>query len=362
MKLLSIIHRNILSRIKNWWWFSFAFFLTLLFGLSFIGGIIQNIDWTLLERLGISLNIVSLLVFWGLGLQKPFFHKLFWRLFLFFNILVDVLNAIFGEKYDFSILWCVIVYIIMAIVYVPYYIGLFIYAFKSRQIWEIAEDKPNAANVRLPNYRKSRRKRFRTLLKLYSTIILIILCLTLIPLVIRNNRVIYPDGNFPQAIRHMIEYRRNTIPELREFERLFPDYLYNFYVDKSVDTFDFASDYADPNSFVGWELIAGLYNRYVFVMSVDIVFARIDPVTKKVLFPGSHKEPEFSLWQVDSVSVPLVFFGRRYALTSRHSIKILSNEEWKRLVEARGDFSALGIQLEQNAPVRNFEFAYRNNR
>jgi len=96
-------------------------------------------------------------------------------------------------------------------------------------------------------------------------------------------------------------------------------------------------------------------------MEVDIVFARIDPETGKLILPGSHKQPAFSLWEVSSVWAPLVLFDQRRTLASREKIRTFGIDERQRLVQAEGDFTDLGMQLRHDAPVPNFELAFRNN-
>jgi len=365
------IHLKLASRIKNWKWCAFAVFLTVLFGVSFVGGVITNIDYYMVERLQCSVSLLGLLAFWGLGLEKRFFYQLFWKLFLFIDALLLVLVMIFGKKYNLPLSWCVISLLIQAIVTVPYYIGMFIYAFGSKQIWGEAERKPTTTRLDYPHFRWIRRKEWfkekTGILKCFAIATIIIFFLAGIPLIIRNNRVVYPQGEPPECYEHMLKYRRTTIRELREFERLFPKYLCeldctesNFVIEPNGTGANIA--YLEPNSPVRWLLSAGLYKHYVLVMEIDIVIAKVDPETREVISPGSHDEPTFSLWEISSVSAPLVLFEKRHAWTSRKRIKTFGLNEWRRLVEAQGDFAVLEIQLKQNAPVADFELAFRNNR
>jgi hypothetical protein len=366
-KVKLLIHRKLVSQIKNWWWSVFALFLTMFFGISFIGWIIQNTDLTILQRLQASVDIIGLLALWGLGLQRPIFQNIFWCLFFFVNLIIDVSCVIFGQRYELSLLWCLILYLVFLTVAVPYYIGIFIYAFRSKQIWKKEQDEPAAIYTEYPYHKWLRRKRWLGFLKSSATVALIILCLTFIPEVIRNNRVVYPWGNPPRSYERMLKHRRTTIPELQEFERLFPNYLCEFDCSESnliIDPHGIGKNiaYIDPNLSVKWRLSAGLHKRYLFVMETDIVFAKIDPETGKLLSPGSHEEPAFTLWEVDSVSAPLVLFEKRYALPSSLSqVKTLNIDEWTRLVAAQGNFAVLGIQLKKNTFVPNFGLAFRNN-
>lgn len=366
------IIRKLISQIKNWKWFAFAIFLTLLFGATFVAGIIESTYFPTLERLHLSVNILSLLAFWGLGLQKRIFQQLFWRLFFFIDALLFVLLLIFGRKIDLPLLWCIIMYLIMIIVIVPYYIGMFIYAFRSKQIWGQVELKPKTIPMVYSQYKWVRRKKWLreniSLYKWYVIATLIIVCLTLIPMIIRNNRMIYPQGSPPEFFMRMLKYRRTTIPQLPQFERLFPNYLCD--IDYTISKFIFDPNnkrdniaYLDPNSPVRWCLSAGLHKRYLLIMKIDIVYAKIDPETEKIISPGSHEEPVFSLWEVSYISIMprFVLFEQRYALPKSKELKILTADEWKKLVKADGDFSVLAIELKKDEPIPNFELAFRNN-
>jgi hypothetical protein len=371
--------------------------MTLYFWASFIVAIICNAYLTLPERLGISIGIVSLLAFWGLALQKRIFSRLFWQLLFCVDVLLLGQYVVYGQKPDFPSLWWLIVYVISMLINIPYFIACFIYAFRSRHIWEGGEPKPEIAPVIYPHDRKFRRKELlarylRTLTVVIGTS-LIILCLTFGPIIIRNNRVCYPEEYSPRYIEHILEYRRTTIPQLEVFERLFPNYLYVFeyggtrfmpdpnddiyYTDSNLPgefyasvgprsiywTDDDDAYYADPNSPVKWRLSAGLHRRYLMVMETDIVFAEMDPETKEAITPGSHEEPVFSLWEVRDVSISpkFVIFRERFALAVREKVKTFTKDEWEKLVEADGDFGVLGIELKKNDPVPDFDRACWNN-
>lgn len=253
---------------------------------------------------------------------------------------------------------------------IPYYIGLFVYAFCSKQIWGEAEYKTSATYMKYPHYKWVRRKRWVRknvgLFKWLAIVALIILCLTLIPMITRNIRVIYPQGHPPEFYKRMLEYRRTTIPQLPEFERLFPKYLCNFDYSISkviIDPNDKRDNiaYLDPNSPLPWCLSAGLHKRYLLIMKIDIVYAKIDPETEEIISPGSHDEPVFNLREVTFVEAPLKLFGGRYTSAYHEEVKTLAADEWKKLVQADGDFRVLGIELKKDDPIPNFELAFRNN-
>jgi len=372
--------------------------MSLYLGVWFILGIIRNSYFNLPERLYFSVYILSLLALWGLGLKRRIFCRIFWRLLFFVHVLLFILCLIYGVEYDVPLLWCAILSIIETMILILHWIGLFIYAFRSKHIWQGQDHKPITTIVMYPRDRKSGRmgllERCSQLLKLLIPVSLIILCLTFAPMIILNNRVCYPEGNLPRFIEHMFKYRRTTIPQLKEFELLFPNHLYvfdyndtNFIIDPNEGI-----HHPDPNSPVRWRLSAGLHRRYLVVMETDIISAKMDPETEEIISPGSHDEPVFSLWEVRSVSIcpryvlfrwrnpwtiptvrwpgkydfvptcpKFVMFSERYAYTDRVKLKTLTADEWEKLVQAEGDFSVLGIELKKNDPVRNFKKACWNN-
>jgi len=368
---VKFLKRKLISQIKNWKWFAFAVFTTLLLGFIFVASIIINTYYPMLDRLAASINLVSLLAFWGLALQKRIFYQFFWRLFFFIEVLLLVLLLIFGPRYDLQLLWHIIIYVTSVLISILWYVGLFIYAFRSKQIWGQAGLMSKIVPMVYSQYKWVRRKRWlrenACILKLPAIVAAIILCLTFIPMIIRNIRVIYPQGNPSEFYTRMLKYRRTTIPQLPEFERLFPNYLCD--IDYTISKFIFDPNdkrdniaYLDPNSPVRWCLSAGLHKRYLFIMKIDIVYAKIDPETEELISPGSHDEPVFSLWEVTSVSAPIKLFGKRRTSAYHEKVKTLTADEWGKLVKADGDFSFLGIELKKDDPIPNFELAFRNNR
>ncbi len=357
---------HFLPVVKNWWWFIYAVAVTLTLIAAFVFEFIQNSEITFLWQLGMSFNFVSLLAFYGLGLEKPFLNKFFWRFLFFFQIFISIIYTFVDYRYHSNNRnyppWYIAIGIIYTVFFILYYVGFFNYSFKSAQIWQTPEDS-NSPETAYPNSRKNRIKRFKNAVKQDSLVCAVIICLTFIPFIIQNNRHIHTYSQYPENEKQLFDYRKQTIPELRDFDRLFPNYTYELSHDLPFNMNNLKNEYVfDPNSSGKLELMAGLDNQYLLVMDVEIVFAYIEPGTGKVLYPGSNKEPKFSLWLVDEVSVPWTIFEERFAHPYKRSFKKLSSEEWKRLVDANGDFSAIGINLDKNSPVPNFKYAYRNNR
>lgn len=363
------MHSKLVSRIGSWRWGAFAILLTLVIGVLFIGRTISNTYWNLLGRLQISVGILTLPAFWGLALRRRILSRLFWRFLFFVNAVLLVLWLIFGKRHDLPLRWCITIHVINAMILIPFWVGLLIYAFGSKHIWEHGNHRLGIPPVVYHHDRIFRKedmlRRFTQSLKFPVMILSIFLVLTFGPVVIRNNRIAYPTGCPPEQFETLFNYRRTTIPQLKEYERLFPNHLCALEYSEA-DVFVDPNDglhYADPNSPVIWRLSAGLYGRYLIMMETKIVFAEVDPDTGVITSPGSHEEPEFSLWEVLSVTISpkFVLFGHRYASVSRDRIRILTADEWEELVEADGDFSVLGIELKKNRPVPSFERACWNN-
>ena len=154
----------------------------------------------------------------------------------------------------------------------------------------------------------------------------------------------------PERLKRMLEYRRQKIPEIAEFERLFPNYLC-----------EFKSESHHSENERNWEFIAGLYKRYLFCMNIDIVFAKIDPESDEIVKEGSHENPTFSLWEVSRIYAPFVLFEPRHVQVYRTQIKTFTTLEWKQLVDANGDFSVLGVPLTKDNHIGDFNLAFRNN-
>jgi len=125
---------NLLSMNKNGWWIAIALLFTIAYvgGVSF--GIKEIVTVTFLELAQTVCNGVGILGLWFLGFRLKPFPRLFWRVFLAFDIVVLVLRIVFPASSDFlvppALFWSFALLFL-----VPYYAGLFIYAFRSETIW-----------------------------------------------------------------------------------------------------------------------------------------------------------------------------------------------------------------------------------
>jgi hypothetical protein len=121
-------------------------------------------------------------------------------------------------------------------------------------------------------------------------------------------------------------------PDPKAFNELFPNSLHviNYY----------SGEVGEPK----WSSKISLYKRYVFRMSLPI---QLDHSRTKIVGTGT---PEFDLYEIDSVAKgPSDSFSGQTHLVSRPSV-----EDWRKLVQANGNFAAIGINLDTNRPLDNF--------
>ena len=136
---------------------------------------------------------------------------------------------------------------------------------------------------------------------------------------------------------------RKVIPEIAEFERLFPNYKQAHYIGEPECKGD-----------ERWEFAAGLYGQYVLHMNIDITWGPSGRI-------ASHSEPQFRIVEVSSVYHSQSWWNRETSISygSHHQFNLA---DWKKLVNSNGDFSAIGIGLDKDRPIADFEKVYPNNR
>jgi len=125
---------NLLSTNKYGWWIAIA----LLFTIAYVGGVFfgiyESAAVTFLELAQTVCNGLGIIGLWFLALRLKPFPRLFWRIFLAFDIAVLVLTVVFPAS-PRSYIPPVFFWGVTLLFYVPYYAGLFIYAFRSETIW-----------------------------------------------------------------------------------------------------------------------------------------------------------------------------------------------------------------------------------
>jgi hypothetical protein len=163
--------------------------------------------------------------------------------------------------------------------------------------------------------------------------------LALIPLIGCNSKPPFPAAVQEQAARGRswfaaLDAARESAPYVSDFVRLFPGtrikYVY------------FA---AGPEP--GYHLEADIFERYELVMQLPV---RFDAPGKKVIGYG---EPTFYLREVQNVE--RLSDGRASTSYRPSGEQVFGSTEWRKIVQAGGDFSAVGYTMTKNQPVPGFK-------
>jgi hypothetical protein len=134
----------------------------------------------------------------------------------------------------------------------------------------------------------------------------------------------------------------NSIPYAADFARLFPG---------AASYFSYYIGGAGPSS-LNTEVL--FFDRYKLSMNIPVTF---DATRRKV---RSFGKPEWSLVEFSEVTKerrvgslgPVEILRSR---TNPEGQRRFGAKEWKKIVEARGDFSAVGFPLITNSPAPGFE-------
>jgi hypothetical protein len=148
-----------LKRIK--WWLLFAGVFSLLYCWGVTRGILTHKPISTLDFIQVVVNGIGAIAIWGLGLRKRVLWQKLWRLIFGFDLLILFLTWIFpgSTKQERHIISEIYIVLVLAL---PYYSGMFIYAFRSRAIWHPGEVNPSnnlpEREWRLTNSQKERIK------------------------------------------------------------------------------------------------------------------------------------------------------------------------------------------------------------
>jgi hypothetical protein len=124
-------------------------------------------------------------------------------------------------------------------------------------------------------------------------------------------------------------------PDPKAFKELFPN------------SFHVISYYTGAVGEPAWTSETGLYNRYVFRMFLPIT---LDHARTNIVAAGV---PAFDLYEIQSIKAnPNGTFSGQSHFLSRPSV-----DDWHRLIQAKGNFAAISINLESNKPLEGFEHA-----
>lgn len=129
-----------------------------------------------------------------------------------------------------------------------------------------------------------------------------------------------------------------NVPVVAEFNRLFDG------ANNSISYY--TGEYGSPE----WNSKVGLYDRYVLTMQAKI---ELDEARTGIV---SFGEPRFTLVEVEHLS---------RQPDGTHSISYAGNQvnfglaEWRKLVEAGGDFLAVGVTLHKDRPLPQFSVVWK---
>jgi hypothetical protein len=94
-----------------------------------------------------------------------------------------------------------------------------------------------------------------------------------------------------------------------------------------------------------WNSKAHLFRRYVLKMQLNIT---LDSTRTKIVSTGP---PSLYLYEFTAIT----FRSNGTPKIQGRQLATLSSDNWRRLFAAHGDFQTLGITIETNKPVENFE-------
>ena len=131
---------NLLTANKNGWWIAIALLFTIAYVIGVSFGIAKRSPITSLGFIQTVCNGLGIRGLWLLALRLKPFPRLFWRVFLAFDVTVLALTFVFPAS-PHPHVPPVILWSLALLFYVPYYAGLFFYAFRSETIWQSTEAK-----------------------------------------------------------------------------------------------------------------------------------------------------------------------------------------------------------------------------
>jgi hypothetical protein len=118
-----------------------------------------------------------------------------------------------------------------------------------------------------------------------------------------------------------------------QFNRLFPG---------SQNIISYYTGVVGPSA---WTSSIGLHGRYVFKVHLEVGF---DETRTKIV---SYGPPTFYLYELTKIDVKT----NQNPVISNTMVTTFDGNSWARFVQAKCDFSVLGITLQTNNPVEHFE-------
>ncbi len=132
MTLGSAIHA---LRPRRRWWLVYAVFLTLVY-ISVISDSLRH-GMTLVRALDFTIGFGGLVALYALGAGIPFISRLFWKVYLAMDVLVFALHHAVDSPIEPRYLVSPQMILWLALMVLPYYAGIYRYAFRSSEIWDM---------------------------------------------------------------------------------------------------------------------------------------------------------------------------------------------------------------------------------
>jgi hypothetical protein len=126
----------------------------------------------------------------------------------------------------------------------------------------------------------------------------------------------------------------SQIPEAKEIEDLLGE----------ADHFIGYSGSSVPKT---WNTEVYFGGRYVLTMQVEVETTRDFSTITRVL-----GEPKFYFHEVREAFIENGQWGARFVSQNQREF---GRKEWRQIVAAKGDFSVIGIKLDRNRPIRDFD-------
>jgi hypothetical protein len=133
-----------------------------------------------------------------------------------------------------------------------------------------------------------------------------------------------------------------AVPHVQQIKQMFP----NAPTDHFITQYGF-----DKSVPVTWNTVVYLYGRYEFGYQVDVI---VDYESKRIGKVAGM--PKFYLWEVATVSKPTSDGAVQSTYKASNGNRSpFGEDQWNKIVAAKGDFSVIGIHLITNSPVGGFD-------
>ncbi len=115
-------------------WLAYAAYISIAYGLGVFQGLVQRRFVSEIEVVLTIINGFGIAALWGLGLRKRISTQVFWRILFCVDLLLYIWTSVFPAR-PVPKLPDGVVFAVLLVFTIPYYSGVFIYAFRSPAIW-----------------------------------------------------------------------------------------------------------------------------------------------------------------------------------------------------------------------------------